>query len=335
MKALHWIAVAVLAAAVLAGCGGGDEAETTAETADRPRKLKQMEVTLDGFANPQTMGILMADKLGYFAEAGLDVSISKPLNPVRPVNYVEQEIVDLAVSREPQVVLAREQGAPIVAVGSLVSEPTAAMIWLGKSKIDSVADLKGKTIAIPGLSFQRGLLQSLLAQSGLTLADVKVKRVDYDLLPALVSGRVDAIFGGSWNVEGIELEARGLDPVVTRVSDVGVPAYDEFVLIAHRKRLSRDPQSIRDFISAVVRGTAAAIEGDPKATAEAILEISEKKDQKATEAEVEATLPLLSEDGYMDPGQADQLVAWMHEEGLIQRTLPASALLTNSYLPQG
>jgi putative hydroxymethylpyrimidine transport system substrate-binding protein len=320
------VAVGVVAV-LLAGCGGGSGEETAEKSPARPQKLQKLEVTLDGFANPQTMGILMADKLGYFEEAGLDVSISKPLNPVRPINYVEQQIVDLAVSHEPQVVLAREKGAPITAVGSLVSEPTAAMIWLKKSKIDGIADLKGKTIAIPGLSFQRGLLQSLLAQAGLSLADVKVERVDYELLPALISGRADAIFGGSWNVEGIELEERGLDPVVTRVSDAGVPTYDEFVLIAHRERLARDPQSIRDFISATARGTAAAGEEDPKAIAEAILEVSEKKDQKATEAEVEATLPLLSEDGYMDPGEAEQLMDWMLEEGLIRKAPPVSGWL--------
>ena len=327
MRALRRTAAILVAAVFLTGCGGGNDGETASKSPDRLRPLQKLEVTIDGYANPQTMGILMADKLGYFDEAGLEVTISKPLNPVRPINYAEQQIVDLAVSHEPQVVLAREKGAPIIAVGSLVSEPTAAMIWLGKSKIAGIADLKGKTIAIPGLSFQRGLLQSLLAQAGLKLADVNVERVDYELLPALVSGRADAIFGGSWNVEGIELEARGLEPVVTRVSDAGVPTYDEFVLVAHRDRLARDPQSIRDFISATARGTAAALEGDPKATAEAILEVSEKTDQKATEAEVEATLPLLSEDGYMDPGEAERLMDWMREEGLIRRAPPVSGWL--------
>jgi putative hydroxymethylpyrimidine transport system substrate-binding protein len=322
----------LLVAVLVAGCGGGGD-EGTAETrSQRPEKLREFAVTLDGYAGPETMGLLMADELGYFEEVGLDVSFSLPLYPVRPVNYVDQQIVDMAVSHEPQVVLARERGVPLVAVGSLVERPTAAMIWLKKSKIDGIADLKGKTIAIPGLSFQGGFLQSLLAQAGLTPADVKIERVDYGLLSALIGGQADAIFGGSWNVEGIELETRGLEPVITRVESLGVPSYDELVLIAHRNRLSKDPQSIRDFMSALARGTAAAREEDPKAVTEAILAVSEKSNRKATQAQVEATLPLLSQDGQMNPAQARGLIEWMREEQLIQEVPPVSSLLTNRYL---
>ena len=60
------------------------------------------------------------------------------------------------------MVLERARGAQVVAVGSLISDPTAAMIWLEKSHIGGIADLKGKTIAIPGLPFQKSFLQSIL-----------------------------------------------------------------------------------------------------------------------------------------------------------------------------
>jgi putative hydroxymethylpyrimidine transport system substrate-binding protein len=208
---------------------------------------------------------------------------------------------------------------------------TAALIWLRKPQIGGIADLKGKTIAIAGLPFERELLQSVLAGAGLTLDDVKVEFAGYELVPALLSGKADAIFG-SWNVEGIELEKRGLRPVVTRVQDLGVPAYEELVLIARRDRLERDPESIRDFIAAMNRGTAAAIE-DPKAAANLIASGTSDPNRPAIEAEVKATLPLLSRSGRMDPELATGLTDWMHEEGLIQRAIPASELLTDDYLP--
>lgn len=317
---------------LLAGCGGGSGEETTEKAPDRPLTMREFSITLDGYASAETMGIVMANELGYFEDVGLDVAIFPPLNPVRPVLYAATGEADVTISHQPQVVLARERDVPIIAVASLVSQPTAAMIWLKKSGIEDIADLKGKTIAIPGLSFQRAFLQSILARAGLTLADVKVKRVDYELVPALTSGRADAIFGGSWNVEGAELEARGLDPVVTRVQSLGVPDYEELVLITDPDRLSKDPQSIRDFISALARGTAAA-EKDPRATAEAVLKLSEKGNVEATEAAVEATLPLLSKTGRMSPERADGLVAWMREEDLIQKPLSAADLFTNDYLP--
>jgi putative hydroxymethylpyrimidine transport system substrate-binding protein len=154
------------------------------------------------------------------------------------------------------------------------------------------------------------------------------------LVSALVSGRADAIFGASWNLEGAELESRGLKPVITRVQDLGVPGYDELVLIARADRVADDPQMIRAFTSAVARGTAAAVK-NPKGTVntiESAVESNPEADRKATEAEAEVTLPLLSASGYTSPAQMEHLVDWMHEQGMIKRTLPVSTLLTNDFV---
>lgn len=289
------------AASLLGGCGGGSvetgadsEARAGTETTEDPRRsFRKLHLTLDGQPSPENVGILMAQRRGYFGKAGLEVEVSPPEKPFRPIEYVAIGTVDLAISHQPEVVLAKEEDQPIVAVGTLISRPTAAMIWLRKAKIENLADLKGKTIAIPGVAFQEDLLETLLGRADLTLADVEVEPVGYDLVPALISGRADAIFGGSWNVEGVELEARGLEPVITRVEDLGVPPYDELVFITRPGRLAKDPESIRDFLSAVARGNAAAIE-DPKAAAKAIAGASFEGNGKWVTDGVEATLPLLS-----------------------------------------
>ncbi|HEY8502869.1 MAG TPA: ABC transporter substrate-binding protein [Solirubrobacterales bacterium] len=323
-----------MAAALLAGCGGGSGSETTKSAV--LLVPQELHIALDGYPGPQNVGVLMAEEQGYFDDVGIEISISSPLGPLRPVRYVVGGEVDLSISHLPQVALAAEKEAPVVAIGSLIPQSTAAMIWLKKSKISSIADLKGKTIAIPGLSFQKDLLENLLAQAGLTLPDVKVETVEYDLVPALVSGRADAIFGGSWNVEGADLEARNLDPVITRVQDLGIPPYEEMVLIARPDRLSDDPRPFRAFTSALARGTAYAI-AHPRAAVTAVVDAYKRYDadvrvNKTWEAEVKATLSLLSKDAYMDPDQADELVEWMHEQGMIQGKPPASSLLTNDYV---
>lgn len=335
-----WLLGAVVALVLLGGCGGGENTGTTASqaskaTEERPEARREAWISLDGYGGAQTVGILMAKELGYFEDLGLAMTVTSAAVPDATIKYVREEVVGFGVTRQPQLVLAREEGTPVVAVGALVPRPTAAMIWLAKSKIGGIADLKGKTIAIPGLSFQEDFLESLLERSGLTLDDVKIKRVGYKLVPALVSGRADAIFGGSWNVEGAALAARGLKPVVARAQSLGLPSYDEQVLIARTSEVSRDPQLVRDVLAAVARGTAAAAE-HPKAAVEAIEESGEGDPgatARTTEAEVEATLPLLSEAGYMNPEQATDLVGRMHEEGWVKRVRPPSDLLTNDYLP--
>lgn len=324
-----------LATALLAGCGGGSGAETAETIPKVSKKDQEIVVGLNGWEGPETAGIVMAEKRGYLADAGFgEVLTLVPVNPVVSVKDIVDGADDIAVSYTPQVVLAEEKGAPIVIVGSLVSQPTAAMIWLKGAHIGGIADLRGKTIAIPDLPFQKEFLRSVLARGGLTLGDVKVKSVGYKSVSALASGRADAIFGASWNLEGAELESRGLKPVITRVQNLGVPAYDELVLIARADRVSEDPQMIRAFVAAVNRGTAAAVK-DPKGTVNAIesaVESNPEADRQATEAGVKATLPLLSESGYTSPAQVGHLIDWMHEQGMIKREPPVSSLLTNDFV---
>ena len=322
-------AVAVL----LSGCGGSDSTETEAK---QPAVPREMRIVLDDYEGPETVGILMAETQGCFEDQGLFTEMTTALTPTRAVQYTVGRSTDVAVVHEPQVVLAREKSAPIVAIGSVVPQPTAAMIWLRKSGIRGIADLKGKTIAIPGVSFLEGFLEAVLARAGLTLDDVKLKRVGYDTVPPLVSGRADALFGGSWNEEGVMLESRGLNPVIRRVQGLGIPGYDEEVVIARADRVSGDPQLFRDFMAALACGTAAAIE-DPEAAVEAIEESGETNPRlspKVTKAEVEATLTLLSESGRISGEQASGLVDWMSEEGMIQRKPPVSELLTHDYLAE-
>jgi putative hydroxymethylpyrimidine transport system substrate-binding protein len=106
---------------------------------------------------------------------------------------------------------------------------------------------------------------------------------------------VDAIFGRR-NLQGAELEARGLKPVITPVQVLGIPSYNELVLIARADCVSKRPQVFRRFMSALARGTAAAVK-DPNGIAHAVRageESNPETGQKAMRFQIEATLPLLS-----------------------------------------
>lgn len=328
---MRWICtIAAMAVVVLTGCGGGSDEGTTGEPAQvaRPVNTSRVNVTLDGNPGPENLGVLMANSRGYLKDAGLKVEVFTPESPYRPIEYVADGVTDIAMSHMPELVLAKERGLRIVAIGSVVPQTTAAMIWLNGSDIHGIDDLAGKTVAIPGLRFQRLMLQKMLQRAGLSLRDVDVVTAGYDLVPALVSGRADAIFGGSWNVEGAELEARGLDPAITRVQSLGVPPYEELVLVARSHWLAQNPRTARKFLAAMYRGVAAAREA-PRAAAESL---AAGASPKSVEGGVKATLPLLSTAGGMSVEQAERLAKWMREEGLIQREVPADTLLTNRFL---
>ena len=320
--------LALLLALGLAACG-----EKSEEVDGAPQPLT---LTLDFYPNPDHAGIYMAEKLGYFEDAGLDVTIRTPSDPAAPIKLLAAGQTDLAVSYETEVILAAEQGLDVIAVAALVDQPLTSMIWLGKSGIGGIADLRGKTIATAGIPYQDAYLKTILARANLTPADVKTVNVGFGLLPAVASGRAEAMLGGFRNVEGVDLRLRGLDPVVTPVDQLGVPSYDELVLVARGERLEEDPEGIRLFIAALARGTAAAVER-PDAALAALLEANPDLEPKLTRAEVAATLPLLEPAaghpyGHMDPARWRRFVAWMRDHGLIDALPEPSSLLSNDYL---
>lgn len=327
------IALAILALTVVLGaCGEKSE--------DAGSERESFSLTLDFYPNPDHAGIYMAQKLGYFDEAGLEVTIETPSDPAAPVKQVAAGRSDLAISYEPEVALAREQGLDVVAIAAVVNQPLTSMIWLKKSGIKGVADLKGKTVATAGIPYQDKFLETILARVDLTPDDVKAVNVGFGLLPAMVSGSADATLGGFRNVEGVDLRERGLAPTVTPVDQLGVPTYDELVLVARRRSLEEDPDKFRLFIAALERGTTAAVEQPGAATA-AITEANPDLEPKLTAAEVEATLPLLGARnpgqpyGYMDPKEWSTFAGWMRDNGLIESLPEAGELLDNGYLPSG
>jgi putative hydroxymethylpyrimidine transport system substrate-binding protein len=325
------VAIALLTLALgLAACGEKPE--------DGGTEAQPLSLTLDFYPNADHAGIYMAQKLGYFEEAGLDVSINAPSDPAAPLKLVAAGQSDLAISYEPEVALAHEKGLDLVAIAALVNRPLTSLIWLGKSGIKGVGDLKGKTVATAGIPYQAAFLKTILSRVQLTPADVKEVNVGFGLLPALLGGSAEAMLGGFSNVEGVDLRQRGKGPVVTPVDQLGVPTYDELVLVASRKSLEADPDKLRLFLAALQRGTEATAE-QPNAATKAILEANDGLDPKLTEAQVEATLPLLSARtqgqpyGYMDPEEWDTFAGWMRDNGLIASLPKAGELLSNDYLP--
>ena len=347
IKLGDWILGILVAGALLAGCGGDggsksekstteDAAPVSAETPPAPKcppRSGRMQVALEGRIAPESVGILMAQRLGYFTDAGLRVGVEEPRNPADPIPSVGAGDANLGVAPQPQIIIGRDEGTQVIGLGSLVSRPTEAMIWLRGSGIEKIADLKGKTIAYPGAPFQERFLERILTRAGLEPGDVKLMRVGPHLVPVLASGKADAIFGGSWNLEGVALQARGQRPVITEVKKLGVAGYDQSVVFAPYECVYKRSGLFRAFLAAVARGTAAAVK-NPAGAARAIRATVGSEPGIAPhvlDAQLKATLPLLSRDEVLSP-QRMALIAWMKHWGMIKEKWAYATVFTNYYL---
>ena len=320
--------LACCALAALVGCG---------EKVDvlHPSTQQRLQLMLDYFPNADHAPIYAALARGDFKNAGINLQIRQPADPSAPLKQVAAGRVDLAVSYEPEVLRARSQGLHVVSVGALVRVPLTAIISLPKAKIHGPRDLQHKTVGTAGIDYQHAYLQTILDHANVPQSSVKEQNVGFNLVPALISGKVDAILGGFWNYEAIDLQQRKKHPQVIRLDSVGVPSYDELVFAANADNLRQTGPLIRRFMNALRQG-AIALARDPAAGVKELVSANRDLDPKLQSASVKATLPYFLPPrgkpyGWQDPAQWARFGSWMRDRGLISSGVAGAQ--TNAYLP--
>jgi putative hydroxymethylpyrimidine transport system substrate-binding protein len=214
---------------------------------------ERLTLLLDWFVNPDHAPIIVADELGYFADAGLEVEIVAPADPNDPPKLVAAGQADIAISYQPQLHIQVDQGLPLARVGTLVATPLNSLVALADGPIREIADLEGRKIGFSVGGFEDALLGAMLGHHGVRLADVELVNVNFALSPALLSGQVDAVIGAFRNFELNQLELEGRPGRAFYPEEEGVPAYDELIFIANTGALG-DPRLPR-FIDAIEAAT--------------------------------------------------------------------------------
>jgi putative hydroxymethylpyrimidine transport system substrate-binding protein len=323
-------ALALAAVVALAACGSKQDV-TSAPTAQNVRLM------LDYLPNADHAGIYAAIDDGAFRRARLDVQVQTPSDPAAPLKLLAAGKVDIAISYEPEVLLARDKGAKVVSIGALVQRPLTSIMSLPAANVHGVADLRGKTVGTSGIPYQSAYLQTMLQQAGVDPSTVKEVNVGFNLVPAMLSKKVDATLGAFWNVEGVQLQRAKRHPVILPVDKVGVPTYDELVFaVREDDARSRGPY-LRAFLHAVAEGHE-ALRKDPANGVQALLKAAPDLDPAETLAQVRETLPAFFPTdksqpfGFQDPDRWSDYGGWMFQNKLLERPgLPTS--LTNEYLP--
>jgi putative hydroxymethylpyrimidine transport system substrate-binding protein len=326
------LASVLLAAIALAACG--EKKDVLTPTASKAQPVNLM---LDWLPNADHVGIYDALAKGYFAAAGLNVHIHTPTDPASPLQLLAAGKVDVAVSYEPELLLARDKGEPLVAIGAIVQRPLTSIVSLGSKHITSPANLRGKRVGDAGIDYQHAFLQTILHHAGVPPSSVTETNVGANLVPALLSGRIDAALGAYWNYEAIQLQQAGKHPNVIHVENAGVPSYNELVLVTTENDIANQTNELRRFVQAVGRGYA-AVRADPTAGVDALVRANPSLSPKLQLASVKATLssyfpasPNLPW-GWQDGRQWTAFGEWMLRQHLISNPAAVPGAETNQLL---
>lgn len=296
-----------------------------------------VKVALDWYPNSNHLGLFIAQEKGYFTQENLQVTLYTPVDPSSVLLTVGSGQDDFGISYQPDVLLARARGVPVVSVVGMVQHPLNSVMTLQSSGLTRPRDLVGKKVGYPGIPTNEPLLDTMLKTDGARgLQDVELVNVGFDLVPALLSKRVDAVVGAYWTHESIVMQNQGQAVNIMRMEDWGVPDYYELVLVTNAQTIQQKPEVVERFVRAVRRGYEDAVK-DPQGGVDLLL--------KGTRAEVDerierpgATLlvPLWQTAtlafGTQEAARWERFTTWMQASGLLGSEVKAADAFTNRFL---
>ncbi|PIE94810.1 ABC transporter substrate-binding protein [Bacillus fungorum] len=328
MKLLKRIFVLTLLVAIIAGCSSNSASD---------KGKKEITVMLDWYPNAVHSFIYAAIEKGYFKEEGVKVNIKFPSNPTDPLTLAAAGKVTVGLYYQPDVVIAKaNEQIPVKSIGAVVRSPLNHVVSLKSAGIQSPKDLEGKTVGYSGTPLSEMYLKTMIKEAGGNPDTVKVVDVGFDLVPALITKKVDAVTGAYINHEVPVMRHEGHEPAYFNPADYGVPNYHELVFVTGDKTLKKDKEALQAFLRGTKKGYD-FMKKNPDEALNILLNHQEKENfPLVPEVEKESMKILLEKMETKDePFLSDSKESWekqnkwLKDKGMTKEIVPADELFEN------
>jgi putative hydroxymethylpyrimidine transport system substrate-binding protein len=320
---------------LLTACGQNKEVVSKDNNPSESGKLQKVSLMLDWYPNAVHSFLYTAVGKGYFEEQGLDVEIHMPADTNDPLKLVATGKIDMALSYQPQVLVARSEDIPVKSFAAVVRHPLNQLMVLENSSIQTPKDLVGKKIGYPSIPLDEAIIQTMVKSDGGNAEKVEMVDVGWDLIPAIATEKTDALIGGFINHEKLLLEKEGHPIRIINPADYGVPDYYELVLVSSDEKLAEEPEMFGKFMAAVRKSQQYVVE-HPE---EALSILMEQEDQTSPlEKDIETKsleilLPLMDAEGEsfgsQDVETWNTVAEWLKEHNVISEKVKAEEAFVN------
>ena len=328
---------------IVSGCSTTDTSQNT-PTTDSATNTQQtdpsatepasdakdkLSIMLDWYPNAVHSFIYVAQEKGYFADQGLDVDIQMPADTNDSLKLVAAGKIDLALSYQPQILLARGENIPVRSIAAVVRHPLVHLLTEANGNVSSPKDLDGKTVGYSSIPLYEAMVRTMISKDGGNPDNINLVDVGFDLIPSLASGQADAIMGGFINHEQLILEKEGHAMKSINPVDYGVPDYYELVLTASEAGIEAKKDQLTRFVKAVQEGQKYVTEHPEEALS---ILLAHENETSPLDPEIETKslailLPLMNEEGQPFGRQEmeswENVRAWLVEQDLIPESVKA------------
>ncbi|RGE18852.1 ABC transporter substrate-binding protein [Leucobacter sp. wl10] len=319
----HTFTRTAAAAALLAGSLALTACASSPPAGQAAGELAPVTFALDWAPNTNHIGVYVAQKLGYFAEAGLDVKIL-PYGSTSAAQLVSAGEADFGIGGQSGVQMARTSGLDVISVYRVTQTDTGRLVVPGdREDLKRPADLDGRLFGGFGAPLYSALAASTIRGDG-GEGEFEEVVLDTGAYQALSRGRIDFTLSVStW--ENIQAQIDGRPYRAFRYQDYGVPEQQSIGIISSGKYLDERPEQAKAFVQAVARGYAYAAEY-PEEAAQILIEANPDT-LGAAEELVRRSAELMAKDGYLvskdrrigaaDPEAWEQFGAFLFEGGFL------------------
>ena len=286
--------------------------------------MEKLTLMLDWFPNIDHLPIYTAKAEGMFAKRGIAVEVISPSDTSDALKLAAAGKMDLAVSYEPQSIIAAADGIPVRVVGRLVGHPLTTLLYLDKSGIRKPEDLSGRTIGytVPGLM---DVLLKAFADIN-HIRDYQAVNVGFAIAQSLTSGRVDAVMGPFKTYETVTMGQKGIATSYFELEMYGIPDYDELVFATGPDTLSKRRSAITAFIAAIDEAMA-FIRNYPNAALAGYFREVPDADKGTETAAFKLTKPYYARSQEIDAARWQDFADFALKYGLIDRAVDVRRLI--------
>jgi NitT/TauT family transport system substrate-binding protein len=322
------IALIVLGLAlVISGC-------TKPQSANEAGVLTKIRLPMGYIPNIQYAPFYVAVEKGYFRDAGIEIEFDYKFE-TQGVELVGSGELPFALVSGEQVLLARTQGLPVTYVAAWYQKYPVSVVAKSELGVVIPQDLKGKKIGLPGLFGANYVgLRALLFEAGMHENDVTLDSIGFNQVDLLAAGQQDIVVGYAAN-EPIQLRARGIAVTELRVADYVQLASNG--ILASEKVISEDPELVRSFVGAFLKGLADTVADSDEAftLSESYIPNFADLDQDVQKQVLNTSIEEWKAErlGYSDPQAWENMQDVLFEMGLIAEEMDLSKAYTNEFVP--
>ncbi|TAL02637.1 MAG: ABC transporter substrate-binding protein [Rhodospirillaceae bacterium] len=212
----------------------------------------------DWRAEAEHGGYYQAKATGLYAAAGLDVTIRQGGPQVNHAQLLAAGRIDISVAPNSFIPLNYvAQDIPMVAVAAMFQKDPAVLIAHAGAGTDSLAVLKGRKIMISPET-RVGFWRFLKSKYGFT--DDQIAPYTFNLAPFLADPT--AVQQGYLTSEPFQIERAGQQARVILLADSGYTSYAS-VITTSRKLTEDNPDLVRRFVDATIKGWLSYLNGNP------------------------------------------------------------------------